>query len=183
MRGERQRPGDIGTPRSRRAKQDGDTQSPSLPPTLAELGITKKQASRWQKLAALPRAEREAAIERTKARIRQAVECTAPRRKGKGNSKDNARDEGISRAAVKCAMDLDQFMGKALDKVPVEVLPWAPRRCRNRATPMGYRRPPRGASISRRLSSAATAACDTYHPFPRSSARFAALAITASARR
>jgi len=40
-------------------------------------------------------------------------------------------------------------------------MPYAASRWRNRATPIEYQRPPRGASMSRRFNSAAMAACDS----------------------
>jgi hypothetical protein len=49
VRGERQKPGDVGTPKSRKRK-DGSSALPSTAPRLSDLGISKTQSSRWQLL-------------------------------------------------------------------------------------------------------------------------------------
>jgi hypothetical protein len=49
-RGERAQPGEAG---GEARRSDGSTRQPSHP-TLTDLGVTKTQSSRWQKLAALP---------------------------------------------------------------------------------------------------------------------------------
>jgi hypothetical protein len=62
-RGERQKSGDA----------DGRRARPSVP-TLSDLGVTKSQSSRWQKLAALPKNEQEAKINAAKRKAELAVE-------------------------------------------------------------------------------------------------------------
>jgi hypothetical protein len=52
-----------------RKKIGSGSQPISVPPTLADLGITKTQSSKWQKLAALPPEKFEIRVEHAKARV------------------------------------------------------------------------------------------------------------------
>jgi N6-adenosine-specific RNA methylase IME4 len=59
--------------RAKSGEADGSGRRPSVP-TLADLGVSKSQSSRWQQMAALPRDEQEALIDRAKKTAVAAVE-------------------------------------------------------------------------------------------------------------
>jgi N6-adenosine-specific RNA methylase IME4 len=69
--------------RSQRATSDA--------PTLAELGITKTQSWRWQKLAELPEEEREEKIQRAKRKAKAAIDGTAKQERAEMRAADEAR--------------------------------------------------------------------------------------------
>jgi hypothetical protein len=115
VRGERQKPGDVGTPKSRKRK-DGSSALPSTAPRLSDLGVTKTQSSRWQKLAALPRAQQDALIARAKSKAEQAIERTAVKRKSNGKVID-IDDDAISRAAIQCALAVRELVLAQAEKM------------------------------------------------------------------
>src|SRR6185437_4159580 len=63
--------------RGQAQKSHGETFQPAQ---LSDLGVTKTQSSRWQKMAALPPEKQEERIEAAKAKAVAAVEGTAPNR-------------------------------------------------------------------------------------------------------
>jgi hypothetical protein len=73
-----------------KAKGGGDTSTGSRaqpvqePPTLADLGVTKTQSSKWQKLAALPEDKFEARVNIAKGKAANATtkRASTPRRNG-----------------------------------------------------------------------------------------------------
>ena len=68
----------IGGEHGGKTKIDGSRSQPSNPtPTLADLGLTKTQSSKWQKLAALPEDKFEIRVEHAKARV-EGMTTSAP---------------------------------------------------------------------------------------------------------
>lgn len=68
-------------------------ESPSVTqiPKLADLGVTKMQSHRWQTLAALPADEQEARCQRTKKKVRSALDGTAKLERAEMRAADEAR--------------------------------------------------------------------------------------------
>jgi hypothetical protein len=66
-KGERQKAGDA-------SGGNGRNKRPLSAPRLTDLGITKDQSSRWQKLAALPKGEQKEKIETAKRKAEAAIE-------------------------------------------------------------------------------------------------------------
>jgi hypothetical protein len=61
----------VGGEHGGKAKIDGSRSQPSMPtPTLEQLGVTKTQSSKWQKLAKLPPDKLDIRIDHAKARVR-----------------------------------------------------------------------------------------------------------------
>jgi len=60
----------------------GSAVAPREAATLSDLGVTKKQSSRWQKLAGLTEDQREEKIEQAKAKAEAAVEPQAQKKSG-----------------------------------------------------------------------------------------------------
>ena len=89
----RQRSGDAG---GRECKIDGSSRTPSIP-GLKTLGVSKTQSSRWMKLAALPKAEQEALIEKTKRKAEAALDPGAAHAERKTNRKQNKETRGQPR--------------------------------------------------------------------------------------
>jgi hypothetical protein len=68
----------VGGEHGGRPKIDGSRSQPSIPtPTLTDLGVTKIQSSRWQKLAALPDDKFEIRVQHAKARV-EGMTTSAP---------------------------------------------------------------------------------------------------------
>src|SRR5262249_35231334 len=91
----------------------------SLPPTLTDLGITKIQSMRWQKFAALPRAEQEAVISAAKDKADRAAACVRAKRP----SPTYDEDDGISQAALSVVQAFREIAAKGHDELPAADLP------------------------------------------------------------
>lgn len=82
-RGERQKPGD--NPRG----VNGSRAEP-LPPKLSDLGVTKKESARWQKLAAMPEEDFERTVAAAKEKAVRATEAP-PKDRAPGTKKATGR--------------------------------------------------------------------------------------------
>lgn len=120
VNGTRQKPGDKV---KARAKSNTDTKSAleKQPPSLPELGISHKQSSRWQKLAALPRAEQEAIIEHAQKRARAAIEGGRWRKKKLDDDADTGPEFEMTRRAMDLALRVrDLVLEEARKMRPVD---------------------------------------------------------------
>lgn len=77
--------------RARRGQGQGKGRAATPLPKLADLGVTKTQSSRWQRLAAMPEKEFEAKVERTKKKQRSALDGTAKVERAEMRAIDEAR--------------------------------------------------------------------------------------------
>jgi N6-adenosine-specific RNA methylase IME4 len=78
--------------RKERKTQSGDKRAKSQPVTsLFDLGVSKMQSSRWQKLAALPKQDQEQKIARAKRKAKAALDGTAKRERAEMRLEDEAR--------------------------------------------------------------------------------------------
>lgn len=115
VRGERQKPADAANTKRRH----GSNATPCTRPTLGDLGVTKTQSSRWQKLAALPKAEQEDVIAGAKHKAQVALDVSAKRKPKPSQEIDK---DPISSAAIDCAVAVRGVVLEAMDKMkPAEV--------------------------------------------------------------
>ena len=114
-KGERQQAGDAGV------NLDGSKKQPSVP-KLSDLGVSKTQSSRWQKLAALPDAEREDAIERAKSKAVTAID--QPRAERKKPNASTAPKEIKKSIAIdvfsQCLMRVRQCVFETIQEIKPE---------------------------------------------------------------
>lgn len=89
--------------RGERDKGCGDRQSPKAklrPATqLSDLGVTKTQSSRWQRLAAMPEDQFEAKVERATRKAVSAVDGTAKLERAEMRAADEARVRALGARA------------------------------------------------------------------------------------
>ncbi|MGC2785549.1 MAG: DNA N-6-adenine-methyltransferase [Roseiarcus sp.] len=86
------------TPPGPRPKEiGGDPQPISRPPTLDELGVTKTQSAKWQKLAALPDDKFEIRVEHAKARV-EGMTTSAPSAPGYSETEYSGENEWFTPA-------------------------------------------------------------------------------------
>jgi hypothetical protein len=121
VNGTRRKPADN-TPPPKGKPKASNTALPAMAPTLTDLGISKMQSSRWQKLAALPRGEQEAVIGGTKSKAVQTVQSARAKSAAKSPPTYD-EDDGVSRAAVACALEVRAVVGKFLKKIPRDEWP------------------------------------------------------------
>jgi hypothetical protein len=110
----------------RDAGQGGDrkSQSPLATVKLANLGITKTESSRAQKLAALPEAEQEQKIEQAKRKADAAI-APPPRAINKPRL---TRQKRPTDPCERCAMDVRALVTKTMNEIPIgrrpELIGW-----------------------------------------------------------
>jgi phage N-6-adenine-methyltransferase len=110
-RKERQRAGEA-------SAGNGNTRLPLTKPKLSDLGVTKVQSSRWQRLAALPTAEREVKIERAKEKQQAALDGTKQAFFGTGENECYTPVKFLDTArAVLGSFDLDPASSEAAQRV------------------------------------------------------------------
>jgi len=98
--------------RDRGAGGDRRSRYRPVPVKLADLGVSKKQSERWQKLAALPKATQEAKITEAQNKAENAINVRV------GQSDPPKRDDALAR----CIATVKAALHKAMKTVPSEKL-------------------------------------------------------------